>query len=171
MLGKNRSLVTKNQYGIDNTNKKEQLSLDETDMKILKILSHDCRISNREIARRLNLSVNTIIHRLSSLEASKIIQGYRANIDFTKLGYDVASVIQVSMNKGMIREVEKELAKLPNVCGVYDVTGNVDAIVIAKFKSTDELSNFVKSLHKKGYVERTETLVVLKIEKEDFSLI
>ena len=45
-----------------------------------------------------------------------------------------------------------------------------DAVVVAKFKNTDDLSEFVKTIQKKGYVERTETMVVLKIEKEDFSL-
>ena len=140
-------------------------------MKILKILSQDCRISNREIARKIELSVNTVINRIRNLEAHGLIKGYQASIDFEKLGYGVCAVIEIMMRQGMVREGEKELSKLPSVCGVYDVTGRTDAVIIAKFKNTNELSDFIKSIHKKGYVERTDTLVVLSIAKEDFSLI
>ena len=171
MLTKVGYSITKNQKISTTKKENEQLSLDETDMKILKILSQDCRISNREIARRIELSVNTVINRIAILEAYDVINGYKASIDFSKIGYPVAAVMEVIMRKGMIIEVEKELTKLPNVCVVYDVTGRADAIVVAKFKSMDDLSEFVKTIQKKGYVERTETMVVLKIEKEDFSLL
>ncbi len=171
MLSKNSNKMTKNQYKTQRRKYSEQLSIDEIDAKILRILMQDCRISSREIARKLNISVNTVIHRISKLEAAGIIKGYFANVDSSKLGYSVVVIIQVMMRKGMIREVEKSLSKFLNVCAVYDVTGDVDAIVVAKFKSTAELSEFVKSIQKEGYVERTETLVVLNIEKEDFRLL
>ena len=171
MLTKISYRRTKNNKNSVPRKENKQLSLDEIDMKILKVLSHDCRISNREIARRLQLSVNTVINRISILGAYGVLKGYKATIDFSKLGYPVAVVMEVMMRKGMIREAEMELTKLPNVCAVYDVTGRADAIVVAKFRNTDELSDFVKSIQKKGYVERTETMVVLNIEKEDFSLL
>lgn len=171
MLTNNIKNMTRINITTKNVSHIEQMSLDEIDAKILKILLNDCRISNREISRKLNISVNTVIHRISRLEAAGIIKGYYAAIDSSKLGYGVIVIIEVMMRKGMIVEVEEELAKITNVCAVYDVTGRTDAIVIAKFKNTDELSNFVKSIQKKGYVERTETLVVLNIEKEDFRLL
>jgi len=58
--------------------------------------------------------------------------------------------------------MEREIAKLPGVCAVYDVTGDTDGIVIAKFRTREELSLFTKSLLAMPFVERTNTHVVLR---------
>ncbi|GBL41648.1 uncharacterized HTH-type transcriptional regulator PYRAB04820 [Nitrosarchaeum sp.] len=56
------------------------------------------------------------------------------------------------------------------MCGVYDITGNTDTLVIAKFKSRNELSEFVKGLASIQNIENTITHVVLNTAKEDFRL-
>ena len=65
-------------------------------------------------------------------------------LDHEKLGYDLTAVIEVTAIKGKITEVEKHISKFPNVCAVYDITGLTDMVIVAKFKSRGELSNFVK---------------------------
>ena len=67
-------------------------------------------------------------------------------------------------------ETEKELAKIPNVCAVYDITGQTDAMVIAKFKSRRSLSDFTKRLLAMPFIERTNTHMVLTTVKEDFRM-
>jgi DNA-binding Lrp family transcriptional regulator len=67
--------------------------------------------------------------------------------------------------------MENEIARMHNVCAVYDVTGLTDAFVIAKFKSREDLSAFAKRLLALPYVERSNTHVVLTTIKEDFRLI
>ena len=67
-----------------------------------------------------------------------------------------------------IVSIEDEIAKFENVCGVYDITGSTDTIVIAKFKERDGLSKFVKDLAAIPNVENTITHVVLNTTKEDF---
>ena len=59
---------------------------------------------------------------------------------------------------------------MDNVCGVYDITGNTDTIVIAKFKERNELSKFVKGLSAILNIENTITHIVLNTAKEDFRL-
>jgi len=105
------------------------------------------------------------------MEKGGIIKGYAALLDHEKLGYELTVVSDITVSKGRLLEVETEIARLPNVCCVYDVTGLVDAIVIAKFKSREELSKFTKRLLALPYVERTNTHVVLTTVKEDFRLI
>ena len=105
------------------------------------------------------------------MEKEGIIKGYAALLDHEKLGYELTVVSDITVSKGRLLEVETEIARLPNVCCVYDVTGLVDAIVIAKFKSREELSKFTKRLLALPYVERTNTHVVLTTVKEDFRLI
>lgn len=147
----------------------EQLfTLDETDRKILSILLADSRLSFRQIAQRVGVSVATVIERIRNLEAKGVIRYYTTVLDHEKIGYELSVVIEITVSKGKLIEVEKEIAKHKNVCGVYDVTGLTDAMVIAKFKNREELNNFVKSLLAMPYVERTNTHVVLNTVKEDF---
>lgn len=67
-------------------------------------------------------------------------------LDHEKLGYDLTAIIEVTSVKGKIAEVEKHVAKFPNVCAVYDITSLTDMIVVAKFKNSTHLSNFVKKI-------------------------
>jgi DNA-binding Lrp family transcriptional regulator len=76
----------------------------------------------------------------------------------------------LTVSKGKLLKVEREIAKMPNVCAVYDVTGLTDAMVIGKFRNREELSDFTKSLLAMRYIERTNTHVILSTIKEDFRL-
>jgi len=76
----------------------------------------------------------------------------------------------LTVSKGKLLKVEREIAKMPNVCAVYDVTGLTDAMVIGKFRNRKELSDFTKSLLAMRYIERTNTHVILSTIKEDFRL-
>ena len=104
------------------------------------------------------------------MERAGIIKGYAANLDLQKLGFELAVVTEVSASKGKLAEMESEVARLPSVCAVYDVTGELDAIVIAKFPDRERLSHFTKSLLAMQTVERTNSHVVLSTVREDFRL-
>ncbi|MFL6391874.1 MAG: Lrp/AsnC family transcriptional regulator [Nitrososphaeraceae archaeon] len=145
--------------------------MDETDVKILTKLLTDARLSYRKIAQEIGVSPPTVLTRVEKLERENIIKFYSAVLDHERLGYDLTAIIEVTAVKGKISEVEKHIAKLSNVCAVYDITGLTDMMIIAKFKNRKELSNFVKKDLSMPYVERTNTHVVLLAVKEDFRFI
>ncbi len=147
------------------------MDLDETDVKILETLILDARLSSRQIAKRCGVSIGTVLSRTKKLEKEGIITGYSSMLDHEKLGYELTVVSEVTVSKGRLLEMENEIARLPNVCCVYDVTGLIDALVIAKFKNREELGNFTKRLLTLPFVERTNTHVVLTTIKEDFRLL
>jgi len=149
----------------------ESVALNETDVKILKVLLLDARLSCRQIARKVGVSIGTVLSRMRKMEQEGVIKGYSAVVDHEKLGYELTVVIEITVSKGRLLEMEKEIAKLPAVYCVYDVTGLTDAMVIAKFKRREELSNFTKSLLAMPFVERTNTHVVLTTIKEDFRIV
>jgi len=146
------------------------MDLDETDVKIMKALTVDARLSSRQIAKQCNISIGTVLARIKRMEKEGIIKGYSALLDHEKLGYELTVVSEITVSKGRLLEVENEIARLPNVCCVYDVTGLIDAVIIAKFKSREELSKFTKRLLAIPYMERTNTHVVLTTIKEDFRI-
>jgi DNA-binding Lrp family transcriptional regulator len=146
------------------------MDLDKTDERILKNLMVDARLSARQLALKLGISTVTVLSRIKKLEREKIIKGYTALIDHEKLGYNLTAIIEIIAKKDKIIDMEEEISKIENVCGVYDITGNTDTLVIAKFKSRNELSEFVKGLATIQNIENTITHVVLNTTKEDFRL-
>ena len=142
--------------------------LDEIDFKILDALLDDARLSSRQIADQVGVSVGTVLSRIKRMENEGIIKGYSAIVDHERLGYELTVVTEITVAKGKLLDVEREVAKIPNVCCVYDVTGLTDAIVVAKFKSRKDLSDFTKWLLSLPYVERTNTHLVLTTVKENF---
>jgi len=145
------------------------MDIDKIDEKILKNLMIDARVSARQLALKLGMSTVTILSRIKKLEKEKIIKGYTALIDHEKLGYDLTAIIEVVANKNIV-DIEEKLSKIDNVCAVYDITGNTDTVIIAKFKERSKLSEFVKSLSAMANVDNTITHVVLNTTKEDFRL-
>ena len=146
------------------------MKLDKTDEKILKNLMVDARLSARQLALKLEMSTVTVLSRIKKLEKEKIICGYTAVIDHEKLGYVLTAIIEIMAKNNKIEEMENEVAKFENVCGVYDITGSTDTIIVAKFKERSELSKFVNGLAAIPNVENTITHVVLNTAKEDFRL-
>jgi DNA-binding Lrp family transcriptional regulator len=146
------------------------MTLDTLDKKIITNLTVDARQSARQLALKLGVSTVTILSRMKKLEKGKIILGYTATIDHEKIGYALTAIIEIMAKKDKIVDIEEQVAKFENVCGVYDITGTTDTIIIAKFKERNELSTFVKGLASISNVENTITHVVLNTTKEDFRL-
>ena len=147
------------------------MELSETDKKILKNLLEDARFSSRQIAKNVGVSVGTVLSRIKKMEDLGLIKGYSVLLDHEKLGYELTVVTEITVSKGRLVEMENEIAKMPGVCGVYDVTGLTDAVIIGKFKSREDLGKFTKRLLALPYIERTNTHVVLTTVKENFRLL
>jgi len=142
----------------------------ELDIEILKKLSQDGRISLRQLASDLDKSPVTIKNHVEKLDNAGVITNYGIQIDYEKLGFDIIALIEITVSKGKMLEVEKNIAKNPNVFAVYDITGTYDALILARFKSREKLSEMIKRIHTSPYVERTNTHFVLNIIKEHSSL-
>jgi len=147
------------------------MELSETDKKILKNLLEDARFSSRQIAKNVGVSVGTVLSRIKKMEEAGLIKGYSVILDHEKIGYELTVVTEITVSKGRLVEMENEIAKVPGVCGVYDVTGLTDAVIIGKFKNREDLGKFTKHLLALPYIERTNTHVVLTTVKENFRLL
>ena len=140
--------------------------IDDVDIALIKELQKDGRRSFREIADKLDVAEGTVYNRVNKLKEEGVIRNFIVDIDYSKLGYDLTTVIGVRVKGGHLPEIEEKIAKERNVTAVYDVTGEYDAIVVAKFPGRDELNRLVKKLNAMENVERTYTMVVLNVVKE-----
>jgi DNA-binding Lrp family transcriptional regulator len=146
-------------------------ALDDIDRKLLGELLKDSKRSYRELARAIGVSAATVINHVQRLESAGVIKDYTVRLDHERLGYELTVITEITVSKGKLLETEEEIAKISNACAVYDVTGLTDAMVVAKFKSRSDLSDFTKKLLAMPYVERTNTHVVLTTMKEDFRML
>jgi len=147
------------------------VDLDDVDMRILSELVENSRRSSREISRRLDLSVGTVAARIKRLRDLGVIRRFTVDLNYEALGYDITVVVDVYISKGNVIDVEREIASIPGVMAVYDVTGDFDAVVLARFKNRSDLSAFTKRMMAMEHVERTNTHVVLNSVKEDFVML
>jgi DNA-binding Lrp family transcriptional regulator len=146
-------------------------NLDDIDKKLIRELLSNSKRSYRELARSMGISAATVINHVQRLESAGVLKDYSVRLDHERLGYELTVITEILVSKGKLLETESEISKISNVCAVYDVTGQTDAMVIAKFKSRASLSDFTKKLLSMPYVERTITHVVLTTMKEDFRLL
>ena len=150
-----------------NDGEKYIADIDETDKKILDLFNEDGRMSYRKISRRLDISIGTVHNRIEKLMSSGVIKKFAPVINHSKLGYDLTTVIGVKVKGGVLKNWEDKTAYHKNVLCMYDVTGEFDAILVARFKDTKQLDQFIKTLLKEPDVQRTYTQTVLNIVKED----
>ncbi|HSQ53105.1 MAG TPA: Lrp/AsnC family transcriptional regulator [Acidobacteriota bacterium] len=142
--------------------------VDEIDQKIIRLLQEDARKSFNKIADSLGIAVGTAYNRVKNLEDKGILKGYTIMLDSAKLGYTLTAVILIEAEGRFLPDVEKALAKLDEVICIYDITGDYDVAVVARFKDRTALNSFIKSALKMPHVSRTVTNVVLNVVKEDF---
>ncbi len=148
--------------------KTKHLEMDEVNKKILNVLLEDSRLSYRQIAKRIGVSVATAMHRIHNLESQKVIRNYSTIIDYEKAGYDIEVMFEIRISKGKLFEVEEKIAHNPHVFAVYDITGDFDAAILARFKNRRQMDVFLKKLQTYPFVERTMTKVILNTIKEKY---
>lgn len=143
-------------------------NVDDVDLNIIRLLQEDSRKSFNKIAERLGIAVGTAYNRVKNLEERGILKGYTIILDPTKLGYGLTALILIQAEGRYLPEVENELANLDEVISIYDITGDYDVAVVARFMNRAALNNFIKSTLKMPHVSKTVTNVVLNVVKEDF---
>ncbi len=140
--------------------------IDDVDIQILRELQKDARRSLKEIAEKVGVAEGTVYNRINKMKKIGLIKKFIPVVDYSKLGYDIIAVIGITAEGGYLTEIEAVIAQEGNVTAVYDVTGEYDMIVVAKFKDRDSLNKFVKKVAGMDKVIKTYTMLVLNVVKE-----
>jgi DNA-binding Lrp family transcriptional regulator len=143
------------------------MKIEELDRKILSVLNRDARMSFRRIAKELRISPTTLYNKVKKLERSGVLKGYIPLINKESLGYDLMAIISLRVRQEKDIEVQKAIAKFPQVGAVYEVTGDWDLILVCYFKGRDDLTNFLKKELPLSNIERAITHLVLNVVKEE----
>ncbi|MEM2948697.1 MAG: Lrp/AsnC family transcriptional regulator [Candidatus Anstonellales archaeon] len=138
--------------------------VDEKSLYILRLLSKDSRLSCREIASLLRMHPATVIKKIKEMEREKVIKKYTINVDYEKLGYTITAFVFVQYEFG--RYALEELGKISGVIGVYEITGEYDAICLVVAKNRSNFKEIIHAIATSPGVKKTNTATVLTIVKE-----
>ncbi len=106
------------------------VKIDDYDRKIIAALQTNGRLSNIDIARRVNLSHSSCSRRIARLEREGVITGYRALTDRKKLGLSVRAYCGVLRDASVgWEELAHQLADIEGVVSVFAVSGDVDLML------------------------------------------
>lgn len=141
--------------------------LDDLDRQILRLLGKNARLSYREVAVKLSVSTSTVSARVKRLEEEHLVRGYLPDIDPRAVGLELTAIIGLRIAHGKLLDVQRAVARDERVFAVYDTTGEWDSFILARFKNTRDLDNFVKKVLAIPDVERTNTSVALNTVKEE----
>ena len=141
--------------------------LNEIDSELLVQLSKNGKASQRALAKETGAALGTVNAHVKQLENRKRIKGYFANIDPEKVGFKLTAIINLRIKKGTLIDVQASIAKHSRVFGVYDVTGEWDSLILARFKDREEMDKFIKTTLSQKHIELTSTSLVLNTVKEE----
>ena len=142
------------------------MKIDIKDRKIINVLLDNSRLSYRQIAKKINLNIVTVINRIRKLEKEGIIKKFTISLDYSKLGYDFPVMIDARVLKGREIEIGKRINNHPNIFSIYDITGDYDLNILARFKTRKQLDDFIKELPRREAIVRTNTKLIIGTIKE-----
>ena len=147
------------------------MDLKPKDIELLRCLNKNGKASQRELAAFTGAALGTVNSHIKSFEKEGIIKGYYAELNPEKIGFNLTTIINLRITKGEIMEVQASIAKHPRVYAVYDITGEWDSLILARFKNREDMDQFIKTILSQKYIERTSTSLVLNKVKEEPRLI
>ena len=120
--------------------------LDATDWAILDVLQDDARTSNRELAAAVHVSPSTSSERVRNLKADGVIRGYHADVDYGALARHVQALTAITIRpptREIIEAFRNWVSQLPEIVGVFVVSGAADFLLHVAVPDTDALYAFV----------------------------
>jgi len=145
-------------------------TLDRIDLTILDALQKDGRISNTELAKRVNLSASPCLERVRRLEADGFIKGFRALLNHSQLKYGMSAFIQVTLDRttaDVFNRFRKEVVKIKEVAECHMVAGGFDYLLKLRFENMEAYREVLGVIVELPAVSQTHTYVVMENVKAD----
>ena len=141
--------------------------LDTKDKAILDILSNSGREPASSISTKIGMSVPAVIERINKLQESKVIQGYKAIVNYEKLGMDISALITlVSESSDYYYDVIKLAKNADEVIKCFATTGSGSHVLLIRTENTNTLEKFLRTIQQWPGIIRTETQLILSSNKE-----
>jgi Lrp/AsnC family leucine-responsive transcriptional regulator len=146
------------------------IKLDKTDLKILKMLQQNSKITNLELSRKIGLSPAPTLERVKKLEISGIIKSYHAHVDSKVMGLNVQTFVLVSLawqKPNALENFVKKVKKVDEIVDCHIITGDADFLLRIMCKDIPTYEKLLfKTLSQIDEIERLKTLMTLSVVKQ-----
>ncbi len=144
--------------------------LDKIDLKILKILQQNSKITNLDLSKKIGLSPAPTLERVKKLENNNIIQSYHAEVNPQMIGLNVKTFVQVSLDwrqENALNNFLERIKEIDEIVECYIITGEADFLIkiVCQDIPTYEKLLF-KTLSQIDEIERLKTLMTLSTVKD-----
>lgn len=150
------------------------MNLDDIDLKILRQLQNDSKITHKQLSIKLNLSVTAIYERVKRLERNGVISSYVAVVEPEKVQRSFMVLCQIKLlqhTKAYMVKFEAEVAKLPEVLECYHVSGEYDYNLKVRVKNMEAYREFmVTKLTTLEHIGSTQSTFVISQVKNTTAL-
>ncbi len=141
---------------------------DPLDLRILALLQEDGRRTVADMSGRLGLSPTAVKRRIERLEAAGVITGYSARVDYTRLGWGISAFTELLFSgTTMPDEMDRLVARLPEVTAVYTTAGTPDVVALVRATSVAHLRDVIDRLRAIPGLRGTRTHVILDAHVKD----
>lgn len=138
---------------------------DKIDLKILKILQENSKITNLDLSKKIGLSPAPTLERVKKLEQTEIIKSYHAKVDAAKLGLNVRTFVLVSLawqKENALENFIKKIKEVEEIVECYIITGDADFLLKIVCKDLQAYEQLLfKTLSQIEEIERLKTLMTL----------
>ena len=140
--------------------------IDAHDTRILEELQREARISMAELGRKVHLSQPAVTERVRKLEIAGFIRGYRAVVDFQRLGYGIRALVRAGrVEYGRMLQL---IEQTPEVVNAFNVTGEDSWILEIAVIDVEHLDAVVTKF---CMLTETSTSIVLNVPREHFAVL
>ena len=140
---------------------------DSIDEKLVSLLCRNARMTLTALAQELALSRTAVQARMARLERDKVIVGYRAVIGERQDGGDddsLMAVLSLTFSQRPCLPVVEKFRHWPEITSYYSVTGPLDAYMVVRVHSAQDLARLVDRLSAVAGVGSVRSAVVLKAD-------
>jgi len=142
--------------------------VDSTDRQILDLLRTNARLSYAELGRQIGLSPPAVHDRVSKLESSGVILGYRTLVEPESIGLGVTALVGiVQTDSSEADDIAAELTKLPEVESCYYLAGQESFLCKVRVGTIAQLETLVGRLNRVPGVARTHSTIALSTKWEN----
>lgn len=121
--------------------------MDEKDRQIIRVLQTDGRITNQDLAERVNLSPSPCLRRVRNLERERVIRGYAAEVDAKKVGLALTVFVRIRLERHtaeVVQHFESRIARLDEVLECHLMTGQQDYLLKVVASGLEAYEEFVR---------------------------
>ena len=148
--------------------------LDNIDLKILKLLQENGRLTNKELASKVHLSITPVYERLRRLENEGYIKKYVALLDADKLnrGFIVLCNVKLArINKDLATEFTQRSMNIPEVTECYNISGSYDYMLKIHAPDMKYYQEFIINvLGAMSNIDSIESVFVMSLIKQSFAI-